>query len=130
MVTKTQKRAGIGIAAAAAAAAAAAGAYWFYGAKDAPRHRRAVRSWMLRARAEVLEAMEKLGDIDKETYLRIVDEVLKRYANTAGVTSAELAQAARDLKSTWQKMQTAGRQTKRPARRAKKAAPRGKKKSS
>ena len=47
---------GVG-AAAAAAAAAAAGAYWFYGAKDAARHRKSARSWMLRARAETMEAV-------------------------------------------------------------------------
>jgi hypothetical protein len=93
---------GVGVAAAAATAAAA---YWLYGAKNAAKHRKLARSWMFKARAEVLEAVEKLGDIDKQTYLDIVDKVVKRYSAVSGATSAELLQMAKDLKSAWQHMQ-------------------------
>jgi hypothetical protein len=91
------------------AAVAAVGAYWFYGAKDAAKNRKAARSWMLKARAEVLEAVEtaveKAGEVDKETYLTIVKNVLARYSKLAGVTSGEMAQMTRDMKSAWQRMQ-------------------------
>jgi hypothetical protein len=94
---------GVGVAAAAATAAAA---YWLYGAKNAAKHRKLARSWMFKARAEVLEAVEKLGDIDKQTYLEIVDKVVKRYSAMSGATSAELVQMAKDLKAAWQHMQS------------------------
>jgi hypothetical protein len=120
---------GVG-AAAAAAAAAAAGAYWFYGAKDAARHRKSAKSWMLKARAETMEAVEnaveKLGSIDKETYLKIVDGVIKRYSGVAGVTAAEVSQMTKDLKSAWAHMNTASRTAskvgKKVAKKAKKSA--------
>jgi hypothetical protein len=110
-------------AATAAAAVAAAGAYWFYGVKDAAKHRRAAKSWMLKARAEVLEAAEaavqKVGEIDKTAYLAIVNDVLTRYAKVTGVTATELAQVARDLKSTWQHMQKASTSSKKVAHKVK-----------
>lgn len=99
-------------AAAAAAAVAAAGAYWFYGAADAAKHRKSARSWMLKARADVMEAveaaMQKVGEIDKETYGRIVDGVLKRYSSLAGASAAEMAQMSKDMKEAWKQMQRAG----------------------
>ncbi len=92
-----------------AAAAAAAGAYWFYGSKNAAQHRKSVRSWMLRARAEVLEAVEKVidkvGEIDKDTYMNIVEGVLKRYKKINGVTSEAMLQMTRDMKDAWDHMQ-------------------------
>lgn len=139
MANNNQKTAGPGAgvalgAAAAAAAVAAAGAYWFYGAKDAAKHRKTARSWMLKARAEVMEGVEnvieKLGDIDKETYMKIVDGVVKRYAGVAGVTAAEMAQMTKDLKAAWAHMQSARKSATRPAvkKAAKKAAKAAKKK--
>jgi len=110
---------GVAVGAAAAAAAAAAGAYWFYGAKDAAKHRKTARSWMLKARAETMEAVEaaveKLGSIDKETYLSIVDGVVKRYSGAAGVTSAEVAQMTKDLKAAWAHMNAARKNATKPA---------------
>ena len=101
-----------------AAAAAAAGAYWFYGSKDAAKHHKSVRSWMLRARAEVLEAVEKVidkvGQIDKDTYMNIVESVLKRYKKINGVTSEAMVQMTRDMKDAWDHMQKTG-----PGKRAK-----------
>ncbi len=110
------------VAAAAAAASAAAGAYWFYGASDAQLHRKAARSWMLRARADVLETVEKtvekLGDIDKATYLAIVDEAVKKYSNVQGATEKELVSVARDLKAAWAHMNTARKNKLNPAPKA------------
>lgn len=110
---------GVGL---AAAAAAAAGAYWLYGAKNAARHRRQVKSWMLKARGEVLEAVEKLQDIDKAKYLAIVESVVARYAGKAGTSRAELAQVAKDLKASWVHMQAAQKKGKRAAKVGRKIA--------
>jgi hypothetical protein len=111
---------------AAAAAAAAAGAYWLYGAKDAARHRKLAKSWMLKARAEMMDLVEKAQDIDKETYMQLAGEVAKRYAGVAGVTAAESKRLVQDLKSGWAYLQTqkkpAARKAKAVAKSAKKVA--------
>lgn len=110
---------GVGV---AAAAAAAAGAYWLYGAKDAAKHRKQARSWMLKARAEVLEAVEKLQDIDKSTYMSIVDGVMQRYAGVAGISAAEMKQVAKDLRDSWMHMQKATTSGTKAAKKGKKVA--------
>jgi hypothetical protein len=102
---------GVAVGVAAAAAAAAAGAYWLYGSKDADKHRRQVRGWMLRARAEVLEAVEKLQEVSKEQYMEIVEGVMSRYAAFENVSASELAAMARELKSTWDYIQKTKKRT-------------------
>lgn len=97
----------VGVGVAAAAAVAAAGAYWFYGSDHASQHRKQVKSWMLKARAEVMEAVEKVTDIDKKKYLDIVTQVVSRYSKTAGATVAEIAHMKKDLLSTWSHMDAA-----------------------
>ncbi len=105
-IKKVGNGAAVGIAAAAViSAATAAGAYWFYGAEHASKNRKQIKSWMLKARAEVLEQVEKISDIDKKAYLQLVDQVSQRYANVDGATSADLAHVQRDLKSAWQHVQ-------------------------
>jgi len=99
----------------AAAAAAAAGAYWLYGAKDAKKHRKLARSWMLKARAEMMDMVEKAQEIDKETYMQLAGEVAKRYAGVAGVTAAESKRLVQDLKAGWAYLQA---QKKPAAKRA------------
>jgi hypothetical protein len=118
---------------AAAAAAAAAGAYWLYGAKDATKHRKLARSWMLKARAEMMDLVEKAQDIDRETYMQLAGEVAKRYAGVAGVTAAESQRLMKDLKSGWAYLQSqkkpAARKAKAVAKSAKKVAKKAAKKS-
>lgn len=97
----------------AAAAAAAAGAYFFYGSANAASNRKTARSWMLKARAEVMAAVEKAaaktGALNKETYTNIVNGVLARYSKVAGATSAEMSQVSRDMEGAWKHMQKAGK---------------------
>ena len=106
MNNNTKRDAGLGVAA-VLAAAAAAGAYWFYGSEDAAKHRRQIKSFMLKARGDVLAAVEKTKEIDKEKYLKIVDRVVARYSGLAGITATEIAEMARDLRAAWGHMQTA-----------------------
>lgn len=116
----------------AAAATAGAAAYWLYGAKHSAQHRKMAKSWMLKARAEVLDAVEKLNDIDKEQYIALAERVLKQYGSKAGASAAEMSQMAKDFKSAWVHMQaaqksgakgakTAKRTAKKTAKKAKKA---------
>lgn len=112
---------------AAAAAAAAAGAYWLYGAKDAAKNRKQVKGWMLKARGEVMESLEKLQDVDKGRYMAIVDNVLKRYKGL-GVSASELAQMGSDLKASWVHMQAATSKGARVAKTGRKVTKRAAKK--
>lgn len=126
MVTKKGKDTSSGLAVsaglAAAAAVAAAGAYWFYGSEDAQKHRRQAKSWMLKARAEVMEAVEKMEDIDKQKYLTLVQQIMSRYSKMSGVTSAELVNMTRDLKNTWIHMEKAKKPVKKAITKAKRKA--------
>jgi predicted ATP-grasp superfamily ATP-dependent carboligase len=97
-VGKREVAVGAGMAAAAAAAAAAA--YWLYGAKDASKHRKMAQTWIVKARGEVLHALEKLRKVDKEAYFSVVENVLKRYAGL-GISGAELKRFSSDMKSAW-----------------------------
>lgn len=98
-ITNTQIGAGIG----AALLAAAAGAYFLYG-KDAPKRRKAARSWMLRAKAEILEQIESLGDLDKQTYYDLIDAAAARYLKAKDVSSAEVAELVKELRGYWSGM--------------------------
>lgn len=85
----------------AALAAAAAGVYFLYGSKDASKKRKAVKSWSLKMKAEVLEKIEKLKDIDQKVYQDIVDQASKKYEMLKGVEVAEVAQVSKELTSHW-----------------------------
>ena len=96
---------GLGVAAVAVAMASAAGAYWLYGSPDAAKNRKSAKSFMLKARAEALAAVEKAKDLDKQAYTNIVDTIVKKYSTVSGITAAEIAQMSKDLKATWVHMQ-------------------------
>lgn len=114
------------VAVGAGAAAVAAGAYWLYGAEGAAKHRKMARSWMLKARGEIVDAIEsaveKAGELDKKTYSNIVDSVLKRYATVAGVTEDEIKVMSKDMQNAWSHVKRIGKsKVKTVAKVAKKA---------
>jgi hypothetical protein len=119
MPKKTTKVTNTHIAAAAgfALAAAAAGAYFLYG-KDAPKRRAKVRGWMLKAKGEILEQIEKLSELDQETYYALVDAVSSKYSALKSVEAAEVAALVRELRSGWSSIK---RQVASPKKAAKKA---------
>lgn len=99
----------------AGAAAAAAGAYWLYGAKHAARHRKLAASWMLKARAEVMDALEKVEDLDKSQYLKIVDQTIKKYALHG--TRAHMTKMKKDMHGAWKHIQASIKPKKKSAKR-------------
>ncbi|MDP2650783.1 MAG: hypothetical protein Q8P04_01675 [bacterium] len=82
-------------------AATTAGAYFLYG-KDAKKRRKQVKSWTLKARGEILEKIEKLSEVNQESYNRVVDDAAKRYSRLKSVNKKELTELVRELKSHWQ----------------------------
>ena len=110
--------AGVGAGLAAAATAGAA-AYWLYGAKHSAQHRKMAKSWMLKARSEVLDAVEKINDIDKEQYIKLVQNVLKQYGRKGGASAAEMSQMTKDFHTAWSHMQAARKSGTKAAKGAK-----------
>ena len=87
--------AGIGL-----AAIAAAGAYFLYG-KQGAKNREKISGWALKMKGEVLEKIESMQTIDRETYLRMVDKVAERYAKLETIGVAELQHLTVELKNGW-----------------------------
>ena len=87
--------AGVGL-----AAIAAAGAYFLYGKRGA-KNREKISGWALKMKGEVLEKMEKLKEIDREAYYRLVDEIAQRYGRLKRVSASELQHMTEELKGAW-----------------------------
>src|SRR4051812_38556819 len=68
MADKKAAPTGAIIAGIAGLTAAAIGAYYLYGHKDSKKHRAKVKSWMLKAKGEVLEELEKVQDVTESAY--------------------------------------------------------------
>lgn len=84
----------------AALAAAAAGAYYFYG-KNGAKHRRTLSGWAVKARGEVMERVEGLGEVTEKNYHSAVDTVLKGYKKLKNVAPEELSALSEELKGHW-----------------------------
>ena len=98
-------------------AAAAVGAFWLYGSEHAEKHRKIAKSWMLKARAEVMDAVEKMKEVDKATYLATVDQIMKKYAQVQK-DSKDVALMTKEMKSAWSHIQLATKPAKNIANKA------------
>lgn len=98
-VTKNQA-VGIGVGL-TAAAVAAAGAYFLYGSKNAAKNRKAVKSWALKAKAEVLEKLEDAQNMTQEEYLALIDSVAATYQGVKSASKTDLATFKKEMKEHW-----------------------------
>lgn len=89
---------GLGI---TAAVAAAAGGYFLYGSKDAAKNRKAVKSWALKAKADVLEGIEKAKDMTQEDYEKLVEAAVATYATAKSASKTELSDFKKEMKGHW-----------------------------
>jgi len=104
---KSEGHPGAAAVAIAGALAAAAGAYFLYGSKDAKKNRKAVKSWSLKAKAEVVERLEKVkGEINEENYHKIVDGVMIKYNKLKAEHGDEVESVVKELKSHWKNIKT------------------------
>ena len=98
-LTQNQKiAAGVGL---TAAAVAAAGAYFLYGSKDADKNRKSVKSWALKAKAEVLEKMEDAKKMSKDEYEDLVNSVASAYTGAKGATKSDIKSFSSEMKEYW-----------------------------
>ena len=115
---------GIGASLAAAALATAAGTYFLYGSKKADQNRKSVKSWMLKAKAEVLEGIEKVEEMSKKDYETLIKTVSGTYAALQDVSKRDIADFTREMKEHWEGMaKTAIKETKKAAKAPAKKAP-------
>lgn len=105
---------GIGVAL-SAAAMAAAGTYFLYGSPNAAKNRKKVKSWSLKAKGEVLEAMEKAGKMTAEEYQAVVDGIVAGYAQMKSASKADLSDFKKEMMANWQKLAKQANSTKKSA---------------
>jgi gas vesicle protein len=84
-----------------AIAAGAAGAYFMFGSKKAKQNRAHMKSWVYKAKSEVIDRMEQLKNVSEDEYKKLVDTVINTYQNKGNVSVQEVAQIAKDLKAHW-----------------------------
>ena len=114
MAKKTEgKKGGMGVGVGVGVTAAllsAAGAYFLYGSKNAAQNRKKVKSWSLKAKAEVLEGLEKAKDMTKADYDMLIDKTTKMYSKVKDASAEELVGFAREMKSHWKTLEKKGEQ--------------------
>ena len=104
----TAQKVGIGIGL-TTAAVSAAGAFFLYGSDNAKKNRKAVKSWVLMAKAEVLEALEEAEHMTKEEYESVVDGVMGAYGTLQNATKTDLISLQKEMKSHWNGIEKNGK---------------------
>lgn len=126
----TSKKVGIGVGL-TAAAVAAAGAYFLGVSPDAKKNRVKVKSWMLKAKAEVLETLEDVEEMTQDEYEKLVETVSSSYSRLKNASKADIATFKREMKDHWPDIEQVGKTvksvaqsvTKKPAKKAVKKKP-------
>lgn len=102
--TSGTKKVGLGIGL-TAAAVSAAGAYFLYGSKNASKNRRKVKGWALKAKGEVLEALEKAQSITEDEYHNLVESAVGAYGTLKNASSGEVRDFKREMMDHWNTLQ-------------------------
>ncbi len=88
---------------AGAIAASVTGIYYFYG-PEGRKNRRKMEIWTLKARAEILDKLEKGKDFTEKKYREIVDAVAEKYAKMKEVGKEKAERIAGRLKEDWEEV--------------------------
>ncbi|MCF7815536.1 MAG: hypothetical protein K9M10_02110 [Candidatus Pacebacteria bacterium] len=102
MSTATKVGIGFGL---TAAAVTAAGAYFLYGSKESKQNRKKVKGWVLKAKGEVLEALEKAETITEEEYRALVEAASGAYGTVKNATAGEVKDFKKEMGDHWAKLQ-------------------------
>jgi hypothetical protein len=87
------------------AAAAAIGGYFLYNSPEAKKKVKNIRGWVVKAKGEVLEKVERIKDVNEDTYHKVVDAVMAQYTKVKSVDTAEIAKLTKELKTHWKSIQ-------------------------
>ncbi len=98
-----------------AAAVAAAGAYFLYGSKSAAKNRKVVKSWALKAKAEVLEKLEDAQEMTQKEYDDLIKSVSGAYAGAKNASKKDLIEFSKEMKDHWKAIEKAAAPLKKTA---------------
>lgn len=90
-----------------AAAVAAAGTFFLYGSKGASKHRKAVKSWALKAKAEVLEKLEDAKKMNREEYEELIGTVARAYTTAKTASKKDIVEFSKEMKDHWKLIEKA-----------------------
>ena len=85
----------------AALAATAAGAYFLYGSAKGPARRKALKSWTVKMKGEVMEKVEDMKELSEEAYHSAIDAISEKYSQIKDIDQAELQAVVKRLKGHW-----------------------------
>ncbi|MBP7741303.1 MAG: hypothetical protein KA104_01255 [Candidatus Pacebacteria bacterium] len=118
MATKTTKKvaskkkgmsaleaAEIGAGVLATIAAAGAAGYYFYGTKNASKHRHAASVWAKGLKRDAMKQMKKLEKVDAKTVAAAIEQAASAYRGMKGVADTDVELAVRELKKNWTMLQ-------------------------
>ena len=89
---------GLGI---ASVVAAAAGAYFLYGSAKGPARRKAVKTWIVKMKGDVMSEVENMKELSEESYHSAVDKIANKYSQIKDIDTTELATTVKQLKGHW-----------------------------
>lgn len=113
--TEQKVAAGVGL---TAAAVAAAGAYFLYGSSNAAKNRKTVKSWALKAKAEVLEKLEEAKEMTQDEYEELIAAVAGTYQGVKGATKKDLKEFASEMQDHWKTIEKVGKTKKKQVTKA------------
>ena len=105
-----------------AAAVAAAGALFLYGSKNAAKNRKQVKSWALKAKAEVLEKIEDASEMTQKEYDDLIKSVSGAYSGAKNASKKDIVDFTKEMKDHWKQIEKAAAPLKKDAKKAVKTA--------
>ncbi len=96
-----KKMMGVAEAVGTGAVLAAAAGYYFYGTKNAKKHRQAASSWAKSMKKDVTKQASALKKVDAKSIAKIVDQASKSYKTMKGASVTDVQAAAKELKANW-----------------------------
>ena len=128
MVKKTTAKKGVSakqvVGIGAGIAALTAAAYVLFG-PEGEKNRKAIRSWSVKMKGEIIEKFENAKELTEPVYHQIIDSVQAKYAKMKNVDQAELAETIAQMKKHWNLMKKES-QGKKPKKSTKMATPKKK----
>lgn len=98
------EKVGIGVAL-TAATVGAIGAYFLAGSKNAAQNRKMVKSWMLKAKAEVLEGLEQAKKMTAEEYAQLLDSISMGYSVAQKISKKDITDFKEEMVEHWKKLE-------------------------
>ena len=113
----TAQKVGIGVGL-TTAAVAAAGSYFLYGSKNAAKNRKVVKSWMLKAKAEVLEKLEEAKEMTQEDYDKMINVVAGAYSELKNASRSDINTFKKEMKDHWKAIEKVAAPKKKAVKKA------------